>query len=105
MIYAFRIKQSDNTISHHGLVSAGNTTDLFWAIDEFVDPHAVELKKCKQPFSICFTSEEDEDEDEDEAVVPMQNNEIELGDHLYNTLSYSDGWYVPKWKNFNELIK
>lgn len=45
MLYAFRIKQEDNTISHHGVVSANNMTELFWALDEHVDPGCVEVKK------------------------------------------------------------
>jgi hypothetical protein len=102
MLYAFRIKQADNTISHHGLVSAVDTSDLFWAIDEFVDPYAVEINKYKRPLSICFTTEldiEDVEDDEDGYVVPMEINHLELGDHLSNAISESKDWYIPNWKN------
>jgi hypothetical protein len=99
MIYAFRIKQADNTITHHGLVSAVDTADLFWAIDEFVDPQAVELKKYKKPLAICFTTELDIEDDEDGYVVPTENNHLELGDHLITAISESKGWYKPDWKN------
>jgi len=97
MLYAFRIKQEDNTISHHGVVSANNMTELFWALDEHVDPGCVEVKKIKQ-ISFCVDTSPDPENEGDESYFNI-GVELEFGDSFFEPLADNDGWYTPNFKS------
>lgn len=101
MLYAFRIVQEDNTISHHGMVSANSNHDLFWMIDQFVDPHAVEVKKITGLTGFCFRSQPLVDTmlmDDMNIPIPHEEGEqLELAEEFTDIISESDGWYKPKW--------
>ena len=43
--YYFRVMTDGQPNGYMGLVFAQNKSDLFWQIDEFVDPYAVEVQK------------------------------------------------------------
>jgi hypothetical protein len=99
MLYAFRIVQEDNTISHHGMVTANSNYDLFWMIDQFVDPYAVEVKKITGLTGFCSRTQEliDDDGDMTTPIPHEEGADLEFAEEFTNTISESDGWYRAKW--------
>ena len=97
MIYAYRIKQEDDTISHHGAVTANSMTDLFYALDEHADPEFCEVKKIKQ-ISFCVDSTSDPENEGDEAYFDI-GVELYFSDSFFDSLADNDGWYRPNFKS------
>jgi hypothetical protein len=99
MLYAFRIVQEDNTISHHGMVTGRNMMDIMVGIDQFVDPNAVQLKKISS-FGCCFKIEEITADNDAEFVTftPSLDNELELSEEYSGDIDEPTGWYFPNWK-------
>ena len=91
MIYAFRIRQADGVITHHGVVTATNTSDLFYALDEYADPSFCEVKKIKS-LSFCVDSSIDF-----EYGGFTVGSEIEFSDSFESMLD-ANGWYWPVFK-------
>ena len=101
MIYGFRIVQTDGSITHHGIVSGVNDSGIFWAIDEWVDPWCVELKKLNKHYvGFCINTTDDVDDD-DEPNADMGwffcGNVMEMAESFKIALCETDGWYKPKW--------
>lgn len=90
MLYAFRIRQADNTITHHGVVTAATQTDLFHALDEYADPSFCEVKKIKN-LSFCVDSVDDL-----EYGGFAVGSELEFGGSFESEIMGSTGWYSPK---------
>ena len=103
-IYAFRSRREDGTISHHGIVSAVDMNDLYWGLDEMLDPYDVEIKiiSC---IGICFLSQNLDVDDEDGTlnwIIPAEKEELELSEMLIIQLSEEDGWHYPEYDDTRE---
>lgn len=86
MLYAFRIRQADNTITDQGVVTAATQTDLFHALDEYADPSFCEVKKIKN-LSFCVDTF-----DELEYGGFTVGSELEYGGSFDPIMGYT-GWY------------
>ena len=90
MLYAFSIRQADNTITHQGVVTAANPTALFYALGESADPSFCEVKKIKN-LSFCVDSVDDL-----EYGGFAVGSELEFGGSFESDIMGSTGWYSPK---------
>jgi hypothetical protein len=86
MLYAFRIRQADHTITHHGVVTVANPTDLFYALDEYGDPSFCEVKKIKN-LSFCVDTVDDL-----EYGGFAVGSELEFGDSFESAIMGDMGW-------------
>ena len=92
----FRVIGIDEVVptGHIGFAMGRDEVELFWAIDEFVDPYSVEIQKAKVA-GFCFKAEESEDDvlfldQEITSVMPLPSE---------------DGWEKPKWPDFDKIYK
>lgn len=59
--YYFRVMENNKPNGWIGFAMAPNMKELFWVIDEFVDPYAVEIQTAKSA-GYCFQMQFTEDE-------------------------------------------
>jgi len=104
MLYGFRIVQTDGSVTHHGVVSGNNNRDVFWSIDEWVDPWGVELKKLNYVGFCINTTDDLDDDDEPNADMGwfVCGEVMEMAESFKIALCETVGWYKPKW-NMNEV--
>jgi hypothetical protein len=69
-----------------GFAMAEDKEGLFWAIDEFIDPYSVKIKRAHTA-GYCFEVNGDESNYELSSYQPMINE---------------DGWRKPNWKGLFE---
>tara|TARA_R110000868_G_scaffold272773_2_gene532009 strand:+ start:2298 stop:2573 length:276 start_codon:yes stop_codon:yes gene_type:complete len=90
MAYYFRAMNEDGPTGWVGFVMCRTKKELFWGIDEFIDPYSVQIKKAHGA-GYCRLLVEDEDAIKYEAS----------GDEYFVT-SDEEGWITPNW---NRVIK
>ncbi len=83
----FRVKDSDD--GWHGIAVGKNMKELFWQIDEHVDPSACEYKRITS-HSICFKTEPCQDEEGN--IIPSTDSETEFSESFYQDINSSKGW-------------
>lgn len=76
-IYAWRVP---NTF-YRGIASACNMEDLFWAIDEHIDPYQVQIMELKTGISIAYKYVDVWDDMGEECLDAMYS-EFESGDSV-----------------------
>ena len=84
--YYFRVIQHGEPNGFVGFVMADSVRNLFWAIDEFVDPYAVEIKTAKNA-GYCYHMKVDGD---DVQVSGYEFSELE-------PFFDEDKWKKPVW--------
>ena len=84
--YSFRAVTEDKASFWVGFAVAQNMKDLFWQIDNHIDPYMVEIKKLERG-SACFKLFEDGEDFEE------SDHEI-IGCHYGDD---EDDWKKPKW--------
>jgi hypothetical protein len=84
--YYFRVIQNGEPNGWVGFVMAESMQHLFWTIDEFVDPYAVEIKTAKVA-GYCYHMEIDGDD--------VQSSEYEFSEH--EPFFDDDKWRKPVW--------
>ena len=91
-LYLFRYEKNV-----FGGVYAKNGEDLFWEIDAFLDPYAVEIQEIKR-FGFCLertiTKYKDQDFDED----------IEYKDFEMSHYVDEDKWIKPDWDKLRNKV-
>lgn len=90
--YYFRVVSKGEPTGWYGKVFAENRQQLFWVIDEFVDPYSVEIKAVKFG-GYCLKIEYFAGEDGD---LEIEEKEFEFSDHyeMYETIN----WKKPNWE-------
>ena len=89
----FRVIDADGIPTGHiGFAMGRVEVELFWAIDEFVDPYSVEVKRAKVA-GFCFKAEENEEDvlffdQEITGVMPLPSE---------------DGWEKPEWPEIEQI--
>lgn len=96
MIYAYRVQLPGAFSPPHyefGFVSAAYMVDLYWAIDEFIDPNVVKIKKIGH-VSFCFKARKI-----DGFYEPTIKHGFDLGDNtiMAAMMADDDGWKDPPW--------
>ena len=92
--YYFRVIQDDKPNGYYGFAMAETMHHLFWTIDEFVDPYALEIKTAKTA-GYCYHMEDD--------GVDVKESKYEFSEH---EPFFEDGWRKPLWvtdKSFNSV--
>ena len=84
--YYFRVMEENLTNGWIGLVVGANMEDIFWAIDEFVDPYSVEIMPARKGGYCKFYDEQDEC-----VITKTEFSEDE-------PFVRDRGWKIPKWK-------
>ena len=86
--YYFRvIDDNGKPTGHVGMVAGVNWSDIFWTIDEFVDPYSVEVKRATAG-GFCYYLDESDEED-------IQSREYEFG--IQTPFPSDKGWKKPEW--------
>ncbi|WP_373078669.1 hypothetical protein [Zhongshania sp.] len=103
--YAYRYRtEPDGKKYFAGLAVAANLLELFWCIDEFVDPFCCEIKRLKRGTAIILTCEEvSDDPKEDSFFRLVGNDEAEFGEALVDAINEESGWRKPKWPIYEDL--
>lgn len=85
----FRFRnECDGTDNHSvGFACASSETELFWHIDEFGDPHEVEVKEPINGFSMFALNINEK--------LYVDVNELELGMWVLGDIRDSDQWVKP----------
>jgi len=86
--YYFRVMEDGTPTGWRGLVVGVNMEDIFWGIDEYVDPYAVEIKPANSG-GYCRYYDETNDQSNDANPPEFSEWELMLGDK---------GWKTPKWR-------
>lgn len=84
--YYFRVIEDGKPNGWVGFVMAETMKHLFWTIDEFVDPYAVEIKKAKTA-GYCYHMEVDGDD--------VTSSKYEFSEH--EPFFDEDKWRKPVW--------
>jgi hypothetical protein len=69
-----------------GFAMASSTKELFWAIDEFVDPYAVEIQTAKNA-GYCFKLNHNKDD--------VESSDYEIS--INQPFDYDGNWRKPIW--------
>ncbi len=79
------------------VVDANNVQELFWAIDEFIDPWGCEYKRVSRPgFIMCMAYQVPPDWDAEDCDVAPALSEPELGEDIITML---DG---KRWRRMDK---
>lgn len=80
------IGQDGQPTGHVGFASGRDMVELFWAVDEYVDPYAVEVKPASMAgFCVKYVQEDEE----------VECVEHEITDRL--PFPDDEGWKKPVW--------
>lgn len=82
-----------------GVAAAHNLRQLYFQIDQHIDPNICEIKRIPSA-SIIFKLKEEDPEDEfcGESFVCCDNTTLEESEEIMMAIADQDaGWYTPKW--------
>jgi len=95
--YYFRVMQDGKPNGYRGLVFSDSMENLPYAIDEYVNPLDVEIKKanhggyCKHVKVTVHIDDDDED-------YEVEQTKFEFGEEE-SLVDEDEGWKKPNWKN------
>lgn len=93
-MYAFKCAE------YRGVVTASNMKNLFWAIDEYMDPYQVEIRKISE-ISMCWNIGVDEVDTGPDEIVDYTRTELEIGERSIVEVEWcQDGWRKVDWRKY-----
>lgn len=91
----------------YGVAIAKNLKDMFWNIDEELNPHAIEYLSMKEHFIVSWNMDEQACDDGGEDTVNIQvvsdEPELYVSEHIEGMLDGDAKWKRPKWPEGKEL--
>lgn len=79
-LYVYRVMEAGKPNGHYGLVYASSNYDLYWGIDEDVDPHSVEVATLGPGLVLKWRAEEYEIDGSDFLRVAQDEPSVEFGE-------------------------
>lgn len=98
-LYAFRgIDNEGKPSGWYGFAVAANAHQLFWQINQHIDPFRVEIQKLDSA-SVLFRTKTVDDGDGPPVVVPDHGEaKTEICEEMEQLLDFEQGWKKPRWK-------
>lgn len=88
----------------YGVAVASSLVDMFWNLDEELDPNTIEYVPLDDHFIVSWNMNEEKEDDEVEGIlVTADDPALLLSEHITGAIGFAKKWKRPKWPSDKEI--